>query len=112
MTLVLIAFTLKANLFGQIIISQDFEGPLTGWVNKGTLTSVQNSITAYAVAGMLALSTGSALASPTFALPSGAKYVSFWLNSFNDTPFGYTFAADLLQNGTPVFALGSWMSDI
>ncbi len=111
-TLTLIAFTLKANLFGQVIISQDFEGPLTGWVNQGTLTSVQNSITAYAGGGMLALSTGSALASPIFALPSGAKYVSFWLNSFNDAPFGYTFTADLLQNGTLVFVLGSWMSDV
>jgi len=38
--------------------------------------------------------------------------LSFWLNSFNDAPFGYTFTADLLQNGTPAFALGSWMSDI
>ncbi|MDX2173942.1 MAG: T9SS type A sorting domain-containing protein [Bacteroidota bacterium] len=96
----------------QVIISQDFEGPLTGWTNQGTLTSTQNSITAHSGGGMLALSTGSALTSPTFALPSGAKNVSFWLNSFNDAPFGYSFTADLLQNGTSVLTLGSWMSDI
>lgn len=96
----------------QVIISQDFEGPLTGWTNQGTLTSTQNSITAHSGGGMLALSTGSALTSPTFALPSGAKNVSFWLNSFNDAPFAYSFTADLLQNGTSVLTLGSWMSDI
>ncbi len=103
---------LSAKLNSQVIISQDFEGPLTGWTNQGSLVSTQNSITAHSGGGMLALSTGSALTSPTFALPGVAKNLTFWLNSFNDTPFGYSFTADLLQNGSTVLALGSWQSDI
>lgn len=110
LTAIILIFTF-ISASAQVIISQDFEGPLTGWTNQGTLTSTQNSITAHSGGGMLALSTGSALTSPTFALPSGAKNVSFWLNSFNDAPFAYSFTADLLQNGTSVLALGSWMSD-
>ncbi len=101
-----------AKLKSQAIISQDFEGPLSGWINQGTLTSTQNSITAYSGNGMLALSTGSALTSPTFSLPSGAKYISFWLNSFNDAPFAYSLSVDLLQNGISVASFGPWQSDI
>lgn len=96
----------------QVIITQDFESPLTGWISQGTVTAFQNSITPYAGGAMLALGTGSTLTSPTFSIPSGAKYLSFWLNSFNDAPFTYNFNVDLLQNGNSVLNLGSWMSDI
>lgn len=97
---------------GQVILSQDFEGPLTGWSNQGILTTSQNSITPHGGSGMVSLSTGNALTSPTFALPSGAKFISFWFNSFNDSPFNYSISADLLLNGSPVLALGTWQSDI
>lgn len=109
-TLTILFITFSSN--AQSILSQNFEGPLIGWFNQGIVTTSQNSITPYAGSGMVSLSTGNALTSPTFSLPNGAKYVSFWFNSFNDSPFNYAISADLLQNGSSVLTLGTWQSDI
>jgi hypothetical protein len=108
-TLLFITFTIKANLFGQVIISQDFEGPLAGWINQGNLVSSQGTVNPHAGGGMLAINTGSMLVSPTFSLPGGAKILTFWVNEYNASPFGgYGISASLLQNSTSVLSLGTW----
>ena len=99
-------------LFSQAIISQDFESPLTGWFNQGVVTVSQNSVTPHGGSAMLALNSASTLTSPTFSLPGGAKNLSFWLNSYNPTPFSYDLRVNLLQNGSPVLSLGSWQSTL
>lgn len=103
-----LAFTLH-TLNAQVIISQDFEGPLTGWTNQGAVVSSQNSVTPYAGGGMLSINTGSMLVSPTFSLPGVAKNLTFWVNEYNASPFGgYGISASLLQNNTSVLSLGTW----
>ncbi|MBL7909622.1 MAG: T9SS type A sorting domain-containing protein [Bacteroidia bacterium] len=110
--LALAAFTVKANLFAQVIISQNFEAPLTGWTNQGNLVSSQGTVNPHAGGGMLAINTGSMLISPTFSLPGGAKNLTFWVNEYNASPFGgYGISASLLQNSTSVLSLGTW-SDV
>lgn len=97
------------NIRSQTIVSQDFEGPLSGWYNEGTVTGLQNGISPQAGSGMLSLSINQQLESPSFNLPTGNKGVSFWLNTYN--PYNlFTFSIEvlLLQGGNPVLTLGTW----
>lgn len=99
--------TSEAN--SQVIISQDFEGPLTGWTNQGNVVSSQGTVNPHGGGGMLSINTGSMLVSPTFTLPTGAKNLTFWVNEYNASPFGgYGIGASLLQNSTSVLSLGTW----
>jgi hypothetical protein len=93
----------------QTILSEGFEGPLTGWVNQGSVVGVQGTVNPHSGGGMVSLAVSNVLTSSDFILPSGEKHISFWLNEFNASPFGgYTIVVDLLQNGSLVKNLGSW----
>ncbi len=98
------------KLNSQILVSQDFEGPLgTGWYNEGSLVGLENSISPYAGSGMLSLGINERLESPSFTLSAGPKYVSFWMNAYNPYSLA-TFSIELIlnQNGNPAFTLGTW----
>ncbi len=107
--LILMILFLKGNLIvGQVIISQDFEGPLTGgWMSNGTILGSQNSINAYAGSGMISLGQQKNLTGPVFTLPAGTKNLSFWWNVAVPSAFA-TLNAVLAQNSSTVANLGSW----
>lgn len=105
----LIVFFVNINIINsQVIITQDFEGPLTGgWMSNGSIVSAQNSINAYAGSGMLALGQQKSLSSPAFTLPAGSKNLSFWLNISSPSVFA-SIGAMLTQNSNTVVNLGTW----
>ncbi|MCE3225545.1 MAG: Secretion system C-terminal sorting domain [Bacteroidetes bacterium] len=100
-------FVLHIN--AQTLISQDFEGPLTGWYNEGTVTGSENGKVPYAGAGMLSMEINENLESPYFTLPAGSKNVSFQMNSYNPYSFlSFSIEVDLYQNGNPDLSLGTF----
>jgi hypothetical protein len=93
----------------QVILSEGFDGPLSGWTNQGSVVGTQGTVSPHAGGGMAALAVSNILTSSNFSLPTGDKHISFWINEYNASPFGaYSISADLLQNGTSVKNLGTW----
>ncbi|MDX2173178.1 MAG: T9SS type A sorting domain-containing protein [Bacteroidota bacterium] len=108
--LILILFIVRQTN-SQTILSENFESPLIGWSTNGTICTTQNSVVPVSGSAMMSLGTGRYLETPNFTLPSGNKYVSFWLNSFNSSLFNYSITANLMQNSSVVINLGSWYSN-
>lgn len=105
--IILTIFLKSLGVNSQTILSQDFESPLVGWATDGILTNTQNSISPFGGALMLSLNANGYLESPSFNLPSGSKYVSFWLNS-NMT--GTDINIMLSQNNSPILNLGNFQN--
>lgn len=105
---ILLGIIMKSfSMNSQTIVSQDFEGPLVGWPTNATVTSTQNSVTPVSGSAMLSLGASSYIHSPNFSLPTGAKHVSFWLNSYLT---GYDITVKLYQNNLPVLTLGTFQN--
>lgn len=103
---ILFALSVKA----QTIFYEGFEGPLSNWYNQGTLIGFDNNITPYAGAGMLKFSNNQTAETPTFTLPTGAKYISFYRTSPVQSVFNYQLQVSLLQNGSPAFTIGNFFT--
>ncbi|MFN6038548.1 MAG: T9SS type A sorting domain-containing protein [Bacteroidota bacterium] len=88
-------------------MSQDFEAPLVGWATDGILTNTQNSISPVSGSVMLSLNANGYLESPSFNLPVGSKYVTFWLNA---NMSGTDIIVKLSQNYSPILNLGNFQN--
>lgn len=103
-------FLFTINIKAQTIFYEGFEGPLSNWFNQGNLIGFDNNITPYAGAGMLKFSNNQTAETPTFTLPTGAKYISFYRTSPTQLVFNYQLQVNLLQNGSPAFTIGNFFT--